>query len=135
MCRCILCGKVIRDRAFYLARHGSHAYGLARPTSDVDVKGVCIEPAAYHLGFLQKFEQEERMAAKGNPEDKVVYALKKFAKLAAELEFEKVKRLSPRAAAEVDAAQNAHPGYPMPSVPVRPAKRGRPKKAAPAAGE
>jgi hypothetical protein len=53
-----------------------------------------------------------------------------FAKLAAEIEYEKKKKLSPAAIAEVEAAQEAHPGH-MPSVPVTsiaPRKRGRPAK-------
>lgn len=73
----------VAQRTIYLARHGSHAYGLATPTSDVDVKGVCIAPMAYHFGFTKSFEQQELLAAKGNPEDKTVYALDKFARLAA----------------------------------------------------
>ena len=67
-----------------LVRHGSHAYGMNTPTSDVDVKGVCIEPKEFHFGFLHSFEQHERQAAKGHPEDLVIYSLKKFAKLAAD---------------------------------------------------
>src|SRR3990167_2424598 len=63
-------------------RHGSYAYGLNIETSDLDVKGVCIEPLCYHLGFLHRFEQLERMASKGHERDLVVYSLKKFAKLA-----------------------------------------------------
>ena len=69
-------------RTILLVRHGSHAYGMNTPTSDLDVKGVCIEPKEYHFGFLHSFEQHERQAAKGHPEDLVVYSLKKFAKLA-----------------------------------------------------
>jgi predicted nucleotidyltransferase len=74
----------VAARTIYLARHGSHAYGLATPTSDLDVKGVCIEPARYHFGFTCAFEQQEKLAAKGNDCDSVVYSLKKFAKLAAD---------------------------------------------------
>lgn len=71
-------------RTIYLCRHGSHAYGLATPASDLDVKGVCIEPKEFFLGFMHTFEQHEAMVAKGNPEDKVIYSLKKFMKLAAD---------------------------------------------------
>jgi predicted nucleotidyltransferase len=74
----------VSSRTILLVRHGSHAYGLNTPTSDLDIKGVCIEPEAFHLGFLHKFEQSEEMAAKGHPHDKVVYSLKKFAHLAAD---------------------------------------------------
>lgn len=65
-------------------RHGSHAYGTNIETSDVDVKGVCIEPIPYHIGFLHKFEQHIREAHKGHDHDLVIYSLKKFAKLAAD---------------------------------------------------
>ena len=67
-----------------LVKHGSHAYGMNTPTSDLDVKGVCIEPKEFHFGFLHTFEQHERQAAKGHPQDLVIYSLKKFAKLAAD---------------------------------------------------
>ncbi len=65
-------------------RHGSHAYGTNTSTSDVDEKGVCIEPKEFHLGFLHNFEQHERYVSKGADKDLVIYSLKKFAKLAAD---------------------------------------------------
>ena len=71
-------------RTILLVRHGSHAYGMATPTSDLDSKGVCIEPKEFHFGFLHTFEQHERSAHKGAPEDLVVYSFKKFCKLAAD---------------------------------------------------
>lgn len=74
----------VEARTIYKCVHGSRAYGTSTPTSDLDVKGVCIEPAAYHLGFLSRFEQHERMQSKGNDHDLVIYSLKKFAKLAAD---------------------------------------------------
>jgi predicted nucleotidyltransferase len=55
---------------------GSQAYGLARPESDVDVRGVCIPPKAYLLG-LREFEQYEN-----ETHDLVIFALKKFVRLA-----------------------------------------------------
>jgi hypothetical protein len=68
------------------------------------------------------------------------------AKLAAEINYEVKNKLSPLAVAEVEAAQAAHAGH-LPSVPETPIVRrtriardggkklGRPRKAAPAAGE
>jgi hypothetical protein len=44
-----------------------------------------------------------------------------FAKLAANLEYQKKNQLSPRAAAEVEAAQDAHPTH-LPMVPETPVK-------------
>ena len=45
-----------------------------------------------------------------------------FAKLAANLEYQKKNQLSPRAAAEVEAAQDAHAGHlpGVPETPIRP---------------
>lgn len=68
----------VGQRTIYLTRHGSHAYGLSTPMSDLDIKGVCIEPKAYHYGYVQNFEQFER----STPNDEVIYSLKKFVKLA-----------------------------------------------------
>jgi len=72
----------VEKRTILKIKHGSHAYGLNTATSDLDVKGVCIEPFAYHFGFLHSFEQHERMAHEGV--DLVVYSLKKFARLASD---------------------------------------------------
>lgn len=68
----------------YLCKHGSQAYGTNTKDSDLDIKGVCIEPKEYHYGFLHNFEQYESMKSKDGGDDKVVYSLKKFAKLAAD---------------------------------------------------
>lgn len=74
----------VHSRVIYLAKHGSHAYGLSTPQSDLDIKGICIEPKEYYFGYLHTFEQLEAMVSKGHPDDKVIYSLKKFMKLAAE---------------------------------------------------
>ena len=74
----------IDNRTILRVRHGSQAYGTSTPESDLDVKGVCIEPIAQQIGFLHSFEQHERMANKGHDCDLVIFSLKKFAKLAAE---------------------------------------------------
>ena len=67
-----------------LVRGGSRAYGTSTPTSDLDIKGICIEPIDHMIGFLHNFEQRERSVAKGDPHDEVIYSLRKFAKLAAD---------------------------------------------------
>jgi predicted nucleotidyltransferase len=67
------------DRTILLARHGSHAYGLAIETSDEDWKGVAIPPPEVLFGFTQRFEQAESHAP-----DVVIYDLRKFMTLAAE---------------------------------------------------
>ncbi len=74
----------VLSRTILRVRHGSHAYGTNIETSDLDVKGVCIEPMTHQLGFLHTFEQYERAASKGHETDEVIYSLKKFAKLAAD---------------------------------------------------
>lgn len=68
-------------RTIYLARHGSHAYGTALPTSDEDFRGIAIPPKAYFLGTLHRFEQKEQKS--GNTET-VVFSLPKFFHLATE---------------------------------------------------
>lgn len=58
---------------------GSHAYGLATETSDVDFKGVCVPPARYFLGFLNRFEQAE-----SKEPDLTAFDVRKFFQLAAD---------------------------------------------------
>jgi predicted nucleotidyltransferase len=60
----------------YRVRSGSRAYGLARPDSDEDTRGVCIPPVEYLLG-LQTFEQHE-----DETQNHTVFALAKFVRLA-----------------------------------------------------
>lgn len=62
-----------------LVTHGSHAYGLATPESDLDLKGMTIPPREYFHGFSNVFEQAE-----SKEPDMVVYDIRKFFKLAAE---------------------------------------------------
>lgn len=61
----------------FLTRAGSHAYGLATPESDLDVRGVAIPPQEYFLGFTHRFEQAEAT----NP-DLIIYDIRKFFLLA-----------------------------------------------------
>lgn len=70
----------LQERTILLVTHGSHAYGLNTPTSDIDLKGVAIPPREYFLGFQQRFEQAESK----DPYDMVVYEVRKFFNLAAE---------------------------------------------------
>lgn len=67
------------SRTVFLTRHGSHAYGLATPASDLDIKGVAVPPDEYYLGFTQRFEQAEC----ADP-DTVIFELRKFMQLAAD---------------------------------------------------
>lgn len=62
-----------------MVRHGSHAYGTNVEGSDEDLRGICIPPAEYHLGYVNKFEQYVR-----NAPDLTIFSLKKFCFLAAD---------------------------------------------------
>ena len=66
-------------RAFYVTRHGSHAYGTNLPTSDMDLRGIFIAPKEYYLGFQNVIEQVEQKEP-----DFVAFELRKFMRLAAD---------------------------------------------------
>lgn len=70
----------LKQRAIYVTRHGSHAYGLNTETSDLDIKGVLVGPKSHYLGFLERVEQVEER----EPNDLVLYEATKFFKLAAD---------------------------------------------------
>lgn len=90
----------LRDRTILLAVTGSRAYGMHRPDSDVDVKGVAVPTARYFHGFARRFEQADRaeeiaaFADLLNPEEREavartklegsVYDVRKFVGLAAD---------------------------------------------------
>jgi hypothetical protein len=50
----------LRSRTHLLVTGGSRAYGMHKPTSDVDVKGVCVPPKEAYLGNLRQFEQVDK---------------------------------------------------------------------------
>lgn len=52
----------LRAHTHLLAVAGSRAYGLARPGSDVDVKGFAIPPVRWFHGFTNRFEQADDAA-------------------------------------------------------------------------
>lgn len=61
----------------YETVHGSQAYGLSTPTSDVDLKGILVGPPAWYHGFVGGPEQVELTA------DHVRYEIRKYFRLAA----------------------------------------------------
>jgi uncharacterized protein len=90
----------LRAHTILLTLAGSRSYGIHLPTSDVDVKGVCIPPGQFYHGFVDRFEQadkssqindfadtltpEETEATSGSKLEGTVYELRKFIGLAAE---------------------------------------------------
>lgn len=55
----------ITRHTILLVLSGSHAYGMARPESDVDLCGIAIPPAEYLHGFLRSFEQYKGQLPRG----------------------------------------------------------------------
>jgi uncharacterized protein len=47
----------VDKHTIFLAVTGSHAYGMARPTSDVDIRGAAIVPRPVRDSFYLKFDQ------------------------------------------------------------------------------
>lgn len=92
----------IQNHTVFLTLHGSHAYGMARPESDIDLKGIAIPPIGYFMGFNSRFEQyesefpfnkeqKEKLASlvkrKLHPNEKMdstIYDVRKFFHLAAQ---------------------------------------------------
>jgi predicted nucleotidyltransferase len=90
----------LKQQTVLLVVAGSRAYGVHLPTSDVDVKGVCVPPRRYVLGCLSRFEQadkpshmrvfhdtltdEERGAVRASKLEGVVFDVRKFMALATE---------------------------------------------------
>lgn len=86
------------DHTHLLVIAGSRAYGLDRPDSDVDLKGVCIPSAVWFHGLRGPFEQadepdqiapfqalltpDEQAAADAQGLEGSVYGLRKFCRLA-----------------------------------------------------
>lgn len=76
----------IQDKIILLCKHGSHAYGLDTPESDLDLRGIAIELIEFVVGFAHSFEQTENVKYPGfeSSNDCTVFGLRKFAKLAAD---------------------------------------------------
>lgn len=86
----------IKDNLILLVHAGSHAYGMATETSDVDLRGVTVPPRSVREHLFNRFEQaigpkfiEEDWAHLRNPKnpvlDGVVYGVTKFIKLASDV--------------------------------------------------
>jgi predicted nucleotidyltransferase len=67
------------DSVIFMTLHGSHAYGLNIPESDIDMRGVCVPPAEYFFSASQTFDQYVQREP-----DLTVFGLRKFASLASQ---------------------------------------------------
>jgi len=72
----------VEKRTILKVKHGSHAYGLNTPESDIDYRGVCIEPFDHTVSVENNFEQLEEHVSKGFPVDSTIFGLFKFIRLA-----------------------------------------------------
>lgn len=75
------------ERILFLAVHGSRAYGMDTPDSDLDLKGVAVAPREFYLGFRNVFEQDtfkNHAKRKREEVEGVIYELKKFFRLASQ---------------------------------------------------
>lgn len=72
--------KEVEDSTIYLTVSGSRSYGTNDEHSDTDIRGVCVpKNKQYYYGYgLKTFEQKEG----GFDDDRVIYDLRKFIKLA-----------------------------------------------------
>ncbi len=74
----------IEKRTILEVVHGSRAYGLAGPESDLDIRGVAIPPRNHFLGYAFVFEQYEGEKNVDGEADRVIYGIRKFFKLASD---------------------------------------------------
>jgi predicted nucleotidyltransferase len=80
----------VESRTIFIGLAGSHGYGLNRPDSDYDWRGVFIAPKQYYLGFNKGIEQKDSgwnepgmFSFLDNSEDTVIYELRKIIQLLA----------------------------------------------------
>lgn len=67
----------IKKYSIFLTIHGSIAYGLNTPESDIDVRGICTVPKEYLLGFNKHFNEY----IVNDPIDCTVFNIVKFFRL------------------------------------------------------
>lgn len=84
---------IVEERTILLGIVGSQAYGLNTPTSDIDIKGVCIAPADYYYGIKDFYQKDKGWDDPHDPPsskfpileeitDCCIYELRKFMDLA-----------------------------------------------------
>ena len=88
--------KWLKDNLIYLTVAGSRSYGMANDLSDLDIRGIVIPPREVEYNLFHRFNQVENsdeiaitvsyMVNPKNPKiDSVIYSLRKFFVLAAEV--------------------------------------------------
>jgi predicted nucleotidyltransferase len=79
----------VEQRTIFVGLAGSHGYGLNRPQSDYDYRGVFIAPQRYYLGFDSIEQKDTGWDEPGifpfidNNQDTVIYELRKVLHLLA----------------------------------------------------
>jgi predicted nucleotidyltransferase len=79
----------VEQRAIFVGLAGSHGYGLNRPESDYDYRGIFIAPKRYYLGFDSIEQKDSGWDEPGifpfidGNEDTVIYELRKVIHLLA----------------------------------------------------
>lgn len=77
----------VEKRTILIGLAGSHGYGLNRPDSDYDYRGVFIAPKQYYLGFDQIEQKDDGWDEEGmfpfldGNKDTVIYELRKILQL------------------------------------------------------
>ncbi|MBO3462548.1 nucleotidyltransferase domain-containing protein [Aetokthonos hydrillicola Thurmond2011] len=77
----------VEQRTIFIGLAGSHGYGLNRPESDYDYRGVFIAPKRYYLGFDHIEQKDSGWDEEGifeflnGNKDTVIYELKKIIQL------------------------------------------------------
>lgn len=69
----------VPERAIFLTRHGSHAYGTNVEGSDIDYRGIFVGRREHYHGFLSRIEE---VVQKKPKDDLVMFELRKFLHLA-----------------------------------------------------
>lgn len=75
------------DRVLLVTMAGSHAYGMATPSSDLDVRGIATPPADWLFGFLREFAQCQPQVPRHDRDEMVdveIMDLRKWVSLAAD---------------------------------------------------
>jgi predicted nucleotidyltransferase len=81
--------RAVEARTIFIGLAGSHGYGLNRPDSDYDYRGVFIAPKRYYFGFDQIEQKDNGWHEPGifpfldNNQDTVIYELRKIITLLA----------------------------------------------------